>query len=116
MDKLTGPLLDAAQTTAEARPIARSLERRRLRTYVIMMLMDAIVLHLAFALAGMLYEGSWGLPRNMLAAQTLLPLFFTIALYNETYGGKALANWTFAAKRGLTALLIAAALLNFVAF
>ncbi|MEO0907748.1 MAG: sugar transferase [Pseudomonadota bacterium] len=116
MNKLTGPLLDAAQTTAEARPIALSLERRRLRTYVIMMLMDAVVLHLAFALAGVLYEGNWGLPRNMLAAQTLLPLFFTIALYNETYGGKALANWTFAAKRGLTALLVAAALLNFVAF
>ena len=80
-----------------------------------MMLMDAVVLHLAFALAGVLYEGNWGLPRNMLAAQKLLPLFFTIALYNETYGGQALANWTFAAKRGLTALVIAAAFLNFVA-
>lgn len=87
MNKLTGPLLDAAQTTAEARPIARSLERR-LRTYVIMMLMDAVVLHLAFALAEMLYEGSWSLPRNIPAALTLLPLFFTIALYNETYGDK----------------------------
>ncbi len=81
-----------------------------------MMLIDAVVRHLAFALAGVPYEGNWGLPRNMLAAQTLLPLLFTIALYNETYGGKALANWAFAAKRGLTALVIAAALLNFVAF
>ena len=116
MNKLTGPLLDEAQTTSETRPIARSLERRRLRTYVIMMLGDAEVLHLCFAMAGLAYEGIWWFQRNMLAAQTLLPVFFTIALYNQTYSGKALANWTFGAKRGLTALLIAAALLNFVAF
>ena len=41
MNKLTGPLLDTAQTTAEARPIAPSLERRRLRAYAIMLLLDA---------------------------------------------------------------------------
>ncbi|MEM7779582.1 MAG: sugar transferase [Pseudomonadota bacterium] len=116
MNKLTGPLLDAAQTTAEARPIAPSLERRRLRTYAILMVLDAIVFHLAFALAGFIYEGGWWLPRNMLAAQTLLPVFFTIALYNQTYGGRALEDWIFAARRALTALLISAALLNFVAF
>ena len=52
----------------------------------------------------------------MLAAQTLLPVFFTIALYNGTYGGRALNDWLFGAKRALTALIISAALLNFVAF
>lgn len=116
MNKLTGPLLNAAQTTVETRPVAPSLERRRLRTYAIMLLMDAIAIHLTFSLAGLLYEGGWWLPRNMLAAQILLPVFFTIALYNETYGGKALDNWVFASRRALTALLISAALLNFVAF
>lgn len=81
-----------------------------------MLVCDALVIQLAFGLAGFIYEGYWSLPRNMLAAQTLLPVFFTIALYNETYGGKALGNWIFAAKRALTALLLSAGLLNFVAF
>lgn len=116
MNKLTGPLLDTVQANRIEHPIAPSLERRRLRAYVMMMLVDAILLHLSFALAGLIYEGTWWKPSVMLAAQVLLPVFFTIALYNESYGGKALGNWIFASKRALTALLISAALLNFVAF
>ena len=116
MNKLTGPLLEAARPAQIERPIAPSLERRRLRAYAIMMLSDAIVLHFAFAVAGLAYLGDWWPDNVMLAAQTLLPIYFTIALYNETYGGKALRNWIFAAKRALTALLVSAALLNFVAF
>ena len=116
MNKLTGPLLDAAQANRIDHPVAPSLERRRLRAYVMMMLADAIVLHLAFAGAGLVYEGVWWYARNMLAVQVLLPVYFTIALYNETYGGKSLDSWTFASKRALTALLISVALLNFLAF
>ena len=116
MNKLTGPLLDAAPANRIDHPVAPSLERRRLRAYVMMMLADAIVLHLAFSLAGVIYEGVWWYARNMLAVQVLLPVYFTIALYNESYGGKALDSWTFAAKRALTALLISVALLNFLAF
>ena len=52
----------------------------------------------------------------MLAAQAMLPVFFTIALYNGTYGVKALSDWVFAARQALIALVISAALLNFVAF
>jgi exopolysaccharide biosynthesis polyprenyl glycosylphosphotransferase len=81
-----------------------------------MMVVDAVVLHLAFALASLVYEGTWWGPRNILAAQTMLPLFFTIALYNGSYGGKALGDWIFASKQALTAIVISAALLNFVAF
>jgi exopolysaccharide biosynthesis polyprenyl glycosylphosphotransferase len=81
-----------------------------------MMLADAVLLHIAFASASLIYEGVWWGTRNMLAVQTLLPVYFTIALYNQSYGGKALGDWIFASKRALTALLVAAALLNFVAF
>lgn len=116
MNKLTGPLLDAVQANRIEHPVAPSLERRRLRAYVMMMLADAIVLHLAFACAGLVYEGTWWRPTVMLAVQVLLPVYFTIALYNQTYGGKSLDSWIFAAKRALTALLISAALLNFLAF
>ena len=116
MNKLTGSLLDATQASRIEHPVAPSLERRRLRAYVMMMLADAIVLHLAFAVAGFVYEGTWWRSAVMLAAQVLLPVYFTIALYNESYGGKSLDSWIFASKRALTALLISAALLNFVAF
>jgi exopolysaccharide biosynthesis polyprenyl glycosylphosphotransferase len=116
MNKVSGPLLEAIQPDAIERTIAPSLERRRLRAYVLILLLDAVLLNLSFACAALLYEGRWWEPRTMLAAQTLLPVFFTIALYNAAYGAKALADWVFAARQALTALLISAALLNFVAF
>ncbi|MEM1053462.1 MAG: exopolysaccharide biosynthesis polyprenyl glycosylphosphotransferase [Pseudomonadota bacterium] len=116
MNEQTSVLLNAAQSEKLARPIAPSLERRRLRAFVVMMLVDAALLHLAFALAGLIYEGDWWGPRNMLAVQTLLPVFFTIALYNASYGGRSLGDWTFASKRALTALLVSTALANFLAF
>jgi len=52
----------------------------------------------------------------MITAQVMLPVFFTIALYNGAYGLKALDNWMFAARQGLIALAISAALVNFVGF
>ncbi len=116
MNKLTGSLHEETQSDQVERKIAPSLERRRLRAYALLLLIDAALLHLAFAFASLLYEGVWWQPRNMLVVQTILPVYFTIALYNESYGGKALGNWIFAAKQALTALLVSAALLNFVAF
>jgi len=116
MNKQTGQLVESAQANSAEAKIAPSLERRRLRAYAMLLLVDAIALHLAFALAGLLYEGLWWYPRNMLAVQTMLPVFFTIALYNSTYGARALGDWVFAVRQALIALLISAALLNFVAF
>ncbi len=116
MNKISGSLLEASGSEQQELKVAPSLERRRLRAYALIMLADLILVHLAFALAGLLYEGIWWYPRNMLAAQTLLPIYFTIALYNQSYGGKALRKWVFGAKQALVALLISAALLNFVAF
>ncbi|MEP3422410.1 MAG: sugar transferase [Erythrobacter sp.] len=116
MNKQTGPLSEVVQSDQAKDIIAPSLERRRLRAYAILLLLDALLLNLAFAAAGLLYEGLWWHPRNMLAVQTILPIYFTIALYNQSYGGKALVDWVFAAKQALIALLISAALLNFVAF
>lgn len=116
MNEQTSVLLDAAQSEHLARPIAASLEKRRLRAFAVMMIVDAALLHLAFAFAGLIYEGSWWGPRNMVVVQTLLPVFFTIALYNGSYGGRSLGDWIFASRRALTALLVAVALLNFLAF
>ena len=52
----------------------------------------------------------------MLAAQAMLPVYFTIALYSRTYGVQALDDWLLAARRALLALVISADLINFVAF
>lgn len=61
--------------------LAPSLERRRLRTYILMLLFDGILINLGFAFAGLVWEGRWWEPRSMLAAGVLLPVFFTIGFY-----------------------------------
>lgn len=116
MNKQTSVLLDESQSQKLARPIAPSLEKRRLRAFAVMMIVDAALLHLTFALASLIYLGTWWSPSNMVAVQTLLPVFFTIALYNGSYGGRSLGDWVFASKRALTALLVSTALVNFLAF
>ena len=96
-----------------ARP---SLEKRRLRAYIAMLAMDFVAILAGFALAGWGYHGVMFEWRAMMQAQLLLPIFYTIALYNRTYCAQALTNWRFAVGKGLAALLISAVLLNFVAF
>ncbi|MFL0355015.1 hypothetical protein ACI5KX_00935 [Erythrobacter sp. GH1-10] len=116
MNKFTGPLLNEVQPDRVESRIAPSLERRRLRAYVLMLLIDAVLINLSFAVAAFVYEGRWWEPRSMLVAQTLLPLYMTIALYNSSYGARALDDWLYATRQAVTALAVSAALLNFVAF
>ena len=116
MNRMTPNLQNAVRHQAVENRIAPSLERRRLRAYVLMLVADGVLFQLCFALAGLLWEGRWWEPRAMLAAQAMLPAYFTLALYNGTYGVTALSNWVFAARKALIALVISAALINFVAF
>lgn len=116
MNKPTDITLDAAQPDTVEPKLAPSLERRRLRAYVALLVVDALVFHFAFGLASLLYEGVVFGPRAMLAAQLMLPLYFTIALYNSAYGATALTHWGYAAQRAVTALVISAVLFNFIAF
>ncbi len=116
MNRVTPQLIGAAETELPEPANVPSLERRRLRAYVLMLLADGALFNLSFALAALLWEGRFAEPRAMLAAQAMLPVFFTIALYNRTYGVEALADWLFAARKALAALAISAALVNFLAF
>jgi exopolysaccharide biosynthesis polyprenyl glycosylphosphotransferase len=116
MNKLADNLLKSSRTAGPELAIAPSLERRRLRSYVLLLLIDAALFQASFALAGLIYEGSWNDPATMLVAQAMLPVFFTIALYNGSYGVRALTHWGYATKQALTALVVSAALLNFVVF
>lgn len=116
MNRVTPKLLDSVRLQSVESRAAPSLERRRLRSYMLMLAADAVLFNFSFALASLLWEDVWAEPRAMLAAQVMLPAYFTIALYNRTYGLEALVDWLFAARKALTALLISAALINFVGF
>jgi len=116
MNKLTGTLLGAAGPDKVEGKLVASLERRRLRAYIMLLLIDGALVHGAFMLASRLYLGSWWAPEIMLAGQGMLPIYYTIALYNRTYSVKALGDWGFAVRQVTTALLVSTALLAFVAF
>ena len=81
-----------------------------------MILIDVVMIHVGFVLAAFTYERMWWEPRALLAAQALLPIFLTIALYNASYCARALNDWLYAVRQMAVALVISAALINFVAF
>ncbi|MEL6737864.1 MAG: sugar transferase, partial [Pseudomonadota bacterium] len=103
MNKLSGVLLEAAHPDGVERKIAASLERRRLRFYIILLILDAGMLHGAFMLASKIYLDMWWHHGTMLAGQALLPIYFTIALYNRSYSVAALEDWFFALRQAMTA-------------
>ncbi len=105
----------AFQEAVQVHPVP-SLERRRLRTYIAVMAGDFAILFIAFALAGLLYTGFWWEARALMQAQLLLPVFYTMALYGAAYSVRVLEDWRFGARQAVLALLIGAALLNFIAF
>ncbi|KPP86884.1 exopolysaccharide biosynthesis polyprenyl glycosylphosphotransferase [Erythrobacter sp. HL-111] len=116
MNEFPGGLMGAVDPDRDNRKVAPSLERRRLQAYAVLLLLDALLVQAGFSLSGRIYEGNWWERRTMLAAQTMIPLFFTIALYNGTYGVRSLTDSYHGARKSLTALAVSAALLNFVAF
>lgn len=116
MNKLMGDISARAQVVEPLLPQRPSLERRRLRAYLALVLADIAVLHAGFILAGLVYVGVWMEWRALMQAQLLLPIYFTIALYNGTYSMRVLTDWRYGVGKAVIALVISAALLNFVAF
>ncbi|UIP07176.1 exopolysaccharide biosynthesis polyprenyl glycosylphosphotransferase [Erythrobacter sp. SDW2] len=111
----------AEHGTAKAAPTlaiapAPSLERRRLRAYLMLVAVDVVLILAGFLLAGQLYLGRLPDPQAMRQAYLLLPIFLTIAMYQGTYSIRTLLEWRYATVRVLLALAISAALLAFVAF
>ena len=97
-----------------------SLERKRLQLYLVLILADTAILFATFIASTALYYGnSMTLPRlegGLMPAFLLLPIYLTVALYNGTYSQSGLTDTNKSLFRILAALLIGAALLNFVAF
>lgn len=102
--------------TAHSFTIPASLERVRLRIYLVQLLVDGAMLLAGFALSTWLYLGSpfddtvWG------SAQLALPLFWTVALLNRTYSITALVAPEFGVQRAGAALLLASLLVLMVLF
>jgi len=116
MNKLMGDISARARVVEPLLPQSPPRERRRLRAYLALVLGDAAILHAGFVLAGLTYVGVWLEWRALMQAQLLLPIYFTIALYNGTYSMRVLTDWRFGVGKAFVALAISAALLNFVAF
>jgi exopolysaccharide biosynthesis polyprenyl glycosylphosphotransferase len=107
---------EAALPRVAATGLAPSLERKRLRAYLLQMCVDVALLLGSFFGAGLVYFEGEPPGHPFLAAQLMLPLFLTIALHNSTYSLSSLTDWRSASTRMAAAMLIAAALLNFLAF
>lgn len=118
MNRLTATGLDTrvADKINDQLTPAPSLERRRLRAYTIMLLGDAVLFHFGFGCAALVWMGRWDDPAALLAGQAMLPIYFTIGLYNGSYGARALSDWLFAARKAMLALVLAVALVNVFAF
>lgn len=91
-----------------------SRERTRLRLYLILLVLDAVLILALSTLATDVLQRGHGQP--LLAAQLMLPIYLTIALHNGAYSMGSLTNWSYAVSRMVAALFIAALLLNFLAF
>ncbi len=105
---------------APANGLAQPLERKRLQVFLAMIVLDVAVLLGTFLAVGNAYlvnvRGQFNIDAAMLSAYLLLPIFLTIGLFNGTYSGNALVNSRSAGLKVAQALIIAAVLLNFVAF
>lgn len=110
---ITGRPLPAATTV---RPLAPSLERRRVRLYLAFVVIDAAIVLGSFALIAELYLSPFDQRTRLLEGQLLLPGYLTLALYQTTYSIRSLQDWRYAAMRAVWALALSAALLLFVMF
>ncbi|WP_299308653.1 exopolysaccharide biosynthesis polyprenyl glycosylphosphotransferase [uncultured Croceicoccus sp.] len=93
-----------------------SLEHGRLQCYLMLVIGDLAALAFGFFLASYIYLGAMFAPQSMMQIQMILPVFLTIGLYNGSYSIKALRQPTFSILRAIVALLVAAAIITFVAF
>jgi polysaccharide biosynthesis protein PslA len=116
--RLGGSLRKRAKARARAArvPLMPSLQRRRLQCYALLMLADIIALFIGFSVTGYLHRGMAGLAESLLLAQLVLPVFLTVALYNDAYSIAALRSTERSVTATVTALIVAAAAVLFITF
>lgn len=114
------PIISPRLPRAPENGLAPSLERKRLQLYMLMVVADVVLLFGSFLGATAVYYGGtlvWAnIEMGLLPAYLLLPVYLTIALYNGTYSRNGLTKPQLSTMRMVAALLISAALVNFIAF
>lgn len=95
--------------------LAPSLEHKRMQLYLTQMFSDVIIMLVGFVLGHAVSPFSEPNAEAMLPAYLVLPVFLTIALYSRTYSRRTLTHWRLGSLRVLWALLVATALLAFIA-
>lgn len=113
---MNAPVHPAIAKPLAVPPAVSSLERKRLRAYIALMIGDILSVIGGFLIGGLIYRGLIPDPQALLEAQLVLPLFLTIALYQRVYSIRSLTDGQYAALRIVLALIVSAALLNFLAF
>jgi lipopolysaccharide/colanic/teichoic acid biosynthesis glycosyltransferase len=116
--RLGGSLRKRAKARARAArmPLMPSLQRRRLQCYVLLMIADVLALFAGFTVTGYLHRGIGGMDESLLLAQLVLPVFLTVALYNDAYSIASLRSTERSVTSTLVALIVAAASVLFITF
>jgi polysaccharide biosynthesis protein PslA len=109
------PRTTAVPTVGAFAPVV-PLERRRLQSYLALIVADISALYTGFGVSSYLYLGEQGVIQAGVLTQLLLPVFLTIALYNGAYSRDALRSAQHGGLRALAALAISAAVVVFIAF
>lgn len=115
--RVSGSLRKRAKARAKAlrMPLMPSLQQRRLQCYLAFMLGDVLAIFAGFAIAGYLRAETFTGATVMLS-QLVLPVYLTIALYNDAYSIESLRSTSHSATRSLLALGLSAATVTFVTF
>ena len=95
---------------------APPLERRRLQTYLALIVGDIVAIFAAFCLSGYFYLSVTGLNQAAMLAQLLLPIFMTVGFYNGSYSLATLQSSRIGMMRAMGALGISAGAVVFIAY
>ena len=95
--------------------LAPSLEQRRMQLYLGQLFADILIVVTCFVVGHIVSPFSEPNFDALLPAVLILPVYVTIALYSATYSRRTLTDWRLASLRALCSLLVAMALLAFIA-
>ncbi len=97
-------------------PLAPSLEKRRLQTYLILMVLDGLTIVGSLLAIAFVYIGNASEPATWAQINLFVPLYWTAALVIQAYSIKALTSLRFSQLRAIMAIACAFTLTIFVAF
>ena len=92
---MNAPIAGRSSMGRVIQPLAPSLERRRVRIYLALLVLDIALILGGFMVVGEIYLDYRPFKFALFQAQLLLPLYLTLALYQRSYSIPALQDWRF---------------------